>query len=342
MKTTFPSIKVFMCDRHFAQRKAIKDAFGESASVFHCCLHLARNIKSNCGPNTDLLSKLWEMRCRRTKESEDAFVATLERLHESRRSLFTTELLNFLPSFVPSAVDPVLKKELFPALTALREFVDYHPGFNTTTNCFVKSLVQQLIQIGRVEVDIFVHDNTNVIEGYFNGIKSRMNKRPLALHDVYDAVDMTERTVLASGTPFSPKIPQPLLDCLILIVTPNVLNILSLIGVQNVLSLIVTVCIAMLAEKPTVFNAFEMTIFSAITSGSKVETFKWMPEEWLASLETRQAEHEIEHIDVENENCGFDVLMRLQPFLEIAHRSIEVFSALNNTLMTLYSLVGKS
>ena len=54
----------------------------------------------------------------------------------------------------------------------------------------------------------FVHDNTNVIEGYFNGIKSRMNKRPLALHDVYDAVHMTEMTVLAAGTPFSPKLPN--------------------------------------------------------------------------------------------------------------------------------------
>ena len=34
--------------------------------------------------------------------------------------------------------------------------------------------------------------------------------------------------------------------------------------------------------------------------------------------------------------------MRLQPFLEIAHRSVEVFSALNKPLMSLYSLVGKS
>ena len=233
-----------MCDRHFAQRKAIRDVFGESASVFHCYVHLSRNIKSNCGANSDLLSKFWEMRYRRTKEAEDAFFATLKRLHESRRSLFTTELLNLLPSFVPSAVDPVIKKEVFPALTALRKFVEDIPGFNTTTNCFVKSLVQQLIHVGRVENDIFVHDNTNVIEGYFNGIKSRMQKRPLTLHDVYDAVDITERTALAAGRPFSPKLPQALRDCLLLIVTPNVLNVLSLIGVQNILSLIVTVSIA--------------------------------------------------------------------------------------------------
>ena len=114
MKASFPSIKVFMCDRHFAQRKVIKEVFGESVSVFHCCVHMARNIKSNCGPNTNLISKFWEMRYSRTKEAEDAFVASLERLHQSRRSLFTTELLNSLPSFLPPAVDPALKKEFSP------------------------------------------------------------------------------------------------------------------------------------------------------------------------------------------------------------------------------------
>ena len=91
---------------------------------------------------------------------------------------------------------------------------------------------------------------------------------------MFDAVDMTERTVLAAGTPFSPKLPQALRDCLLLIVTPNVLNVLSLIGVQNILSLVVTVCISMLAERQTVFNALEMTIFSAITNGSNVEVFQ--------------------------------------------------------------------
>ena len=193
VKASFPSIKVFMCDRHFAQRKAIKEVFGESVSVFHCCVHLARNIKSNCGPNTDLVSKFWEMRYRRTKEAEYAFVAALERLHESRRSLFTTELLNSLPSFVPPTVDPVLKKDLFPALTVLRGFAEARPPSHSTTDCFVKSLVQGRIEVGRVDIDIFIRDNTNVIEGYFNGIKSRMQKRLLSLHDVFNAVDLTER-----------------------------------------------------------------------------------------------------------------------------------------------------
>ena len=48
--------------------------------------------------------------------------------------------------------------------------------------------------------------------------------------------------------------------------------------------------------------------------------------------------HELKHVDVENDNCGFDILMRLEPFLGIAHRSIDVFRVLNGSMMTLYSL----
>ena len=153
-----------------------------------------------------------------------------------------------------------------------------------------------------------------------------MQKRPLTLHDVFDAVDMTERTVLASGTPSTPKLPQMLHDCLLLIVTPDVLNLLSLSRVQNISSLVVTVCVSIIANAPTVFNPFEMIIFAAITSGSKVNTFRWMPEGWLASLSAQQASHEITHIDVSTENDGFDILMRLQPFLKL-HTGRLKFSA---------------
>ena len=120
--------------------------------------------------------------------------------------------------------------------------------------------------------------------------------------------------------------------------TPNVLNVLTLTWVQNILSLTATVCITIIADDPRVFNEFEMTMYMAITNRSKVGTFPWMPENWIASLATQQAVHEIKHVDVDNENCGLDILMRLDPFLEMAHMSIDVFRILNNSLMTLYNL----
>ena len=107
--------------------------------------------------------------------------------------------------------------------------------------------------------------------------------------------------------------------------TPNFLNMLSLTGVQNILSLIATVCITIIADKPMVFNEFEMTMYTVIETRSKLETFRWMPENWIASLATQQTVHEIKHVEVMSENGGFDILMRLEPFLEL-HTGQSTFS----------------
>ena len=47
VKSAFPSIQTFVCDRHFGQRKAIREVFGDGVSIFHCCVRIARNIRSN-------------------------------------------------------------------------------------------------------------------------------------------------------------------------------------------------------------------------------------------------------------------------------------------------------
>ena len=106
----FPNIGIFMCDRHFAQRRAISHVFGDDAHIFHCCVHVARNIKANTGQNSTLASQFWAMRFRRTKAAEDAFIATLERYHDAKRTVFTTQLLNALDSFLPSKVDAALQR----------------------------------------------------------------------------------------------------------------------------------------------------------------------------------------------------------------------------------------
>ena len=43
----FPTINTFMCDRHFAQRRAISIVFGQDVNIFHCCVHVARNMKTH-------------------------------------------------------------------------------------------------------------------------------------------------------------------------------------------------------------------------------------------------------------------------------------------------------
>ena len=87
-------IKTIVCDRHFAQRNAIERVFGDHVNIVHCAVHVARNIQTNTGASSDLLGRFWEMRFRRTEDAERAFVEALQRLHATRRSSFTAQLLH--------------------------------------------------------------------------------------------------------------------------------------------------------------------------------------------------------------------------------------------------------
>ena len=73
----------------------------------------------------------------------------------------------------------------------------------------VVALVNSIQQAECPVADVFALDNTNAIEGYFNGIKQRMQVSPLTLLDVFRAVDSTERTVLASGSPSTAYFVRP-------------------------------------------------------------------------------------------------------------------------------------
>ena len=161
-------LKTFMCDRHAAQKRAIKDIFGETTAVLHCCVHLARNIKNNCGQNSDIVSKFWEMRFKRTAEAEAAFVQTLEERHRSRPTSFTTELLNLLESFVPSVVHTILRKEVFPELGALHCCDLQRTVTNTDAKRRCFTIIEALRRVAPVETDNFSVDNTNAVDGFFN------------------------------------------------------------------------------------------------------------------------------------------------------------------------------
>ena len=117
---------------------------------------------------------------------------------------------------------------------------------------------------------------------------------------------------------------------------------MSSAGVQLLLSAMVTLAIHAITNKPRVLCAVEVPIWSAITTGKRIETFRWMPDEWIIPHEPRHPVHAITHIDIPSDTSGFDILMRLQPFLETAHRSVTVFSTVNSALMTLYGMEERS
>ena len=163
----FPSITTFMCDRHHAQRKAIAQVFGETDHIFHCCVHVARNIANNTGQNSVLARRFWAMRYSRTRESETKFLEALNKVHALKRSLFTTHLLHSVDSFLPSKIDPFLKQKMIPELETFRD-IDLT---NLVRRGHVTNRVVEMISVllsVQVEPDIFTVDNTNTAEGYFS------------------------------------------------------------------------------------------------------------------------------------------------------------------------------
>ena len=213
----FRDIKTFVCDRHYAQQKAIVQVFGEHVNVLHCCVHIARNILQNTGTNSDLLTRFWKMRFVRDETSERAFLETLERLHAAKRSMFTTHLMNSLDSFLPSRIKDALDIEVFPEINMFKN-VTLPPGEAMDVNSPVKeraaALLRVIVRAGPFCRDVFSLDNTNTIEGYFNTVKRRTPLKTSTLLDIFKAISFTEQSALSVNHPSSPHVPKTLVDCL--------------------------------------------------------------------------------------------------------------------------------
>ena len=146
------------------------------------------------------------------------------------------------------------RKEVFQELATL-DCCDLRRAVVNTAakrRCFAN--IDALRRVAPFEKDIFSVDNTNAIEGFFNGIKGRTRHSPLTLLDVFNAVDTTEKTVLAMGTPFAPRLPGALHDSLVLVVPGDVLHVLSLIGVKRFLYVVVSSLVSILSDTQRVLN----------------------------------------------------------------------------------------
>ena len=67
-----------------------------------------------------------------------------------------------------------------------------------------------------------------------------------------------------------------------------------------------------------------------------------MPAEWVLSMETPQLTHDIIHLDLVEELGAVNYLMRLETFMSVANRNVDVFNTLNECLMTLYSVTSNN
>ena len=167
------------------------------------------------------------MRYQRTAEAEAEFVSLLERVNRTRKTMFTTRLLNALNSFLPSAVDPVLKRDSFAVLATIKDLDLSHFNTNTQAQRNVAKIIADLQALNQTTRDIFTYDNTNTIESFFNVVKGRTPKDSPRLIDIYNAVSFTETQSLARHNPVSPSLQQPLVASLLHVLSPDTLNVMT-------------------------------------------------------------------------------------------------------------------
>ena len=336
----FP-LKTFMCDRCPAQSLALKRAFGAEATVLNCAVHIGRNIKQNAGHNSELRSRFWAMRQQRTAEAEESFVASLRKLHATRRSNFTTSLLNAIDAFLPSKTDPFLKCPVFPSVHRLKS-VDLSAFTPTTpTGLRAKQTLVELQSVADVFEDVFSRDNTNSIEGYFGIIKRRLKKNTSTVLDLFNAVDFTEASALARSDPARPRVPPDLARCILRVLSPSVFVTLSKRGVDELLSLLVRVSLGILVGLcPS--SECGLALRHSLDSGLAIDTRSWMPETWTIPTETARPVHEVKRATFSCATSDLNVMMRMDPFLSCANRSVAVYDTLNNALVSLCTLTGKA
>ena len=125
------------------------------------------------------------------------------------------------------------------------------------------------------------------------------------------------------------------------LVSNDVLNVLSIDGINGLLESVITAIRTIIAGTDGVFDMVEMKVWDAVMTWRVIDTFQWMPEEWTLKHDTVTFVHDVVRVDISADTCPSDIPMRLEPFLSICNRNVDVFKLLYDTLMTLHSIVNQ-
>ena len=117
---------------------------------------------------------------------------------------------------------------------------------------------------------------------------------------------------------------------------------MSTTGVHAFLNCLVSSINAILYDVPLSGEGPIDFVREHIKQGSVINTFKWMPKEWVLSLDEAETTHDVFVLTVDDSPSPINVMMRLEPFLGMANRSVDLFKSLNDALVTLYSLDGRN
>ena len=137
------------------------------------------------------------------------------------------------------------------------------------------ALLHKLKTAGSFQRDVFTLDNTNSIEGYFHGVKSRIQLKTATLLDIFNSVTFTERIALAKNHPAATIIPPPLIDCLVSGVKREVLHVLSSYGVHSLLNCVVCSVTNILSSVGQSDDEYMTIIQRGISQGQIIDSLSW-------------------------------------------------------------------
>ena len=138
-------------------------------------------------------------------------------------------------------------------------------------------VITMLMNIDSKPASILSIDNTNTVESYFNVIKGRLETTRPTLVELYNAINFTEMSVLASRNPCSPELPQCVLSILLTVVTMDIVNMLTMKGVQSLLDLLCLVALDIVFDRNDgVTKSSYDLVRNAFESNTPIDTFLWM------------------------------------------------------------------
>ena len=156
----------------------------------------------------------------------------------------------------------------------------------------VSALRDEMTRLGPFRRDILSLDNTNTIEGYFNTIKRRTPSKTATLLDIFNAVTFTEESALAANHPSSRPLPNRLADCLSAVISREVLWMMSTTGVHAFLNCLVSSINVIISNRAQTDEVPIVVVQTHLLQGRVINTFMWMPNEWLLSLDEAETTHD--------------------------------------------------
>ena len=158
------------------------------------------------------------------------------------------------------------------------------------------------------------------------------------LLDIFNAVTFTEESALSVNHPSSPRLPNQLVDRLSSVISREVFWMMSTTGVHAFLNCLVGSIDAILCDVSPSGEGLLDVVQEHIAQGRVINTFKWMPHEWVLSLDVLETTHDVFVLNDDDSPSPINVMMRLEPFIGMVNRSVDLFKSFNNALVTLYSL----